>query len=728
MRIVFPPFWKQAPSVRASIAVLVIGCVLPLALVAAFLILHFYQSAHTQLISNMVSRARGLGSAVDRDFDSTVAAMQALGTSSQLMAGDFKGFHGHAVAVLAHLDVDSIVLVDPTGALLLSTRRPYGAVLPKLTGTPLLRRILKTGKPGVSDLFMGPLVKKFIYTIGVPIQRPDAAPLTLNATAMPAHLGALLVGQRLPPTWRASVFDTSGQLVVRNVDSDKWVGRKASDTLRASLARAEEGSFDSVSLDGVPVLAVYSRSAATGWTVALVIPLDELNAGLRDTLAWLIVATLAALAIGLALAWYIGGGIARSVVALVQPALDVGDGRAVAIPKLRFKEANALGCALQDAARMLQQARASTRESEQRLTLAASAAKLGIWVRDLVRHDIWVSKEWRELFGFAAPCDVTVEAMLARVHPDERAGVKLTIDLTLYEVRDYEMEFRILRPDGDWRWIASHGSVEADASGKPSLVRGLSFDITKRKLAELDAQEKQKEVMHLSRLAMLGELSGALAHELRQPLTAILSNAQAAQRFLGKPEVDLVELRAILQDIVDEDKRAGEIIMSLRRLFDKNDNVRERIDANELVTGVLRIVRNDLINHGVVLRTDLSADGVVLNANQIQMQQVLINLLMNACDAMAANQRATATVLVRTAITHQGELQISVIDSGSGIPVGALATIFDPFYTTKERGMGLGLSICRNIVNAYDGRLWAENNARQGATFHICLPLMKGPP
>lgn len=724
MQIILPSFLKQAPSVRTSIAALVIGCILPMALVAAFLIMQFYTQQHTQLIGTTISRARALTSAVDRDFDSTVAAMQALGTSSQLMEGDFKRFYGHAAAVLAHLDADSIVLVDQNGAVLLSTKRPYGAALPTLVSTPLLRRILKTGKPGVSDLFMGPLVRKYVYTIGVPIRRAGAAALTLNAAATPVHLASLLAEQKLPASWRASIFDSSGHLVASTGDSPAWVGRKASAELLASMARAGEGSFDATSLEGMPVFTVYSRSPATRWSVALVIPLAELDATLRATLTWLIVATLAALAVGLALAWYIGGGIARSVSALIEPALAVGAGHAMSLPPLRFKEADALGRALQDAARKLQAAKASTRESEQRLTLAARAAKLGIWVRDLVRGDIWVSKEWQELFGFTSPERITVDAMLERVHPDDRAAVKQKLDHTLHAARGYEMEFRIVRPDGQLRWIASHGSVEVDANGKPRLVRGMSFDITKRKLAELDALQRQKEVMHLSRLAMLGELSGALAHELRQPLTAILSNAQAAQRFLAKPGADLAEVGEILRDIVDEDKRAGEIIVSLRRLFDKSDSARERIDANELVTGVLRIVRNDLINHGVVLRTDLAAISMALDANRVQLQQVLINLLMNACDALASNEAASAAILVRSAVTLDGELQISVTDSGMGIPAASLESIFDPFYTTKERGMGLGLSICRNIVTAYDGRLWAENNAGRGASFHLCLPLI----
>jgi C4-dicarboxylate-specific signal transduction histidine kinase len=261
-------------------------------------------------------------------------------------------------------------------------------------------------------------------------------------------------------------------------------------------------------------------------------------------------------------------------------------------------------------------------------------------------------------------------------------------------------------------------------------VRGVSLDITARKLAELDAQQKQKEVTHLGRLAVLGELSGALAHELNQPLTAILSNAQAARRFLERQPPDLAEIDEILRDIVDEDRRAGEVIQRLRRLFDKGGTPRTLVDLNQLTRDVIRLLRNDLINHGIAVHTELSATPVIASADAVQLQQVLINLLMNACDAMAGAAPDDAVIVVRCATvgTEDEAVQLSVVDRGAGIPGADLAHIFDPFYTTKERGMGLGLSICRNIVAAHDGQLWAENNPDVGASVHLRLPQAKAHP
>jgi len=341
------------------------------------------------------------------------------------------------------------------------------------------------------------------------------------------------------------------------------------------------------------------------------------------------------------------------------------------------------------------------------------------------RQEIWISDQWRALFGFNATQHVTLADLLARVHPDDRAAVQRTLDNALHGVPRYEMEYRIVLPDGELRWIGSHGSVETDGHGRPALVRGVSLNITQRKLAELDVQLAQKEITHLSRVAMLGELSGALAHELSQPLTAILSNAQAAQRFLARPAPPLDELREIVADIISEDQRAGEIIQRLRRLFGKQAVPRQLLDARQLVDEVLRLLRNDLINHEVTLDTRLGDAALPVLADAVQLQQVLINLLMNACDAMAATAQGRRHIRV-SAQAGADTVQLSVADSGTGIPDETLARIFDPFYTTKQRGMGLGLSICRNIVVSHEGLLWAENNAGGGATFHLCLARAQG--
>lgn len=712
---------RQAIGVRASLALLVLGCVLPMAAVAGFLIVDFYTRERAQLLASTVGQARSIMAAVDGGFTRTEAALLALGTSHQLQRGDLAGFHARAVEALRDIRADSIVLIEPGGKLLLSTRRPYGEPLPTLPPTPLLKHILGSGQPGVSDLFAAPVDGRLIYTIGVPVRRGGAIVMTLNATASPDQLTELLAERKLPDSWRAAIIDGSGRTAARSHDIARFLGRATTPALQRQLDLADEGGFETTTLEGIPVYTVYSRSAGSRWSVALGIPLDELTAGLRRSLAWLIVATLAALAAGLVLAWRIGGGIARSVRALAGPAAAVASGEVPVIPQLALREANELGLALQQAAATVRVAQAERRESEQQLALAAEAARLGIWVRDLARRQVWVSPSWRELCGFRPAEAVSVEALLQRVHPDDCAAVRRVLEQASRGGR-YEIEYRIELPQGGLRWVASRGSCETDSDGTPLRVRGVALDITQRKLAELEMQQKQREVTHLARVATLGELSGALAHELNQPLTAILSNAQAAQRFLRRASPDLDEVDAILADIVAEDQRAGEIIRRLRRLFDKREAPLQPADVNQLVIEVLRLLRNDLLSHGVALSSVLGAGGAAVLADSVQLQQVLINLLMNAVDAMALTEAGGKAIGVRTALDDDGWVRISIADCGSGIPTAALEQVFAPFYTTKDSGMGLGLSICRSIVAAHGGQLWAENNPDRGASFHVRLP------
>ena len=346
----------RAPSIRTSLAALVVGCVLPIAVVAAFLIVNFYEREQTQLTMNAVSRALAMTTVVDREFASIQAALQALATSHRLATGDLGGFHARAVEALKNIPAEAIVVFDARGQLLLSTARPIGDPLPELSNPPLLKRTLETGKPDVSDLFVGPLSGHQIFTIAVPVARDGSIDFSLNATVAPAQMLRVLSEQKLPNSWIGAIADSSGSIVARTRDMQRFLGQKVTADLLQRLSISDKGALKTKTLEGIPVLTAYSKSSATRWTVVLGIPLAELTAGLRHTLAWLIVVTFAALGIGLALAWHIGGRLARSITALIEPAIALGSGTLLPIPHLHCKEANELGQALLVAATTLHQA------------------------------------------------------------------------------------------------------------------------------------------------------------------------------------------------------------------------------------------------------------------------------------------------------------------------------------------------------------------------------------
>jgi PAS domain S-box-containing protein len=251
----------------------------------------------------------------------------------------------------------------------------------------------------------------------------------------------------------------------------------------------------------------------------------------------------------------------------------------------------------------------------------------------------------------------------------------------------------------------------------------IARDITARKRAEVEGQQQRAELAHLSRVTLLGELSGSLAHELNQPLTAILSNAQAAKRFLAQDNVDLDEVRDILTDIVDQDKRAGEVIHRLRLLLKKGEVQQQPLDVNNAVQEVLKLIRGDLINQGVTMRTKLAPALPTVKGDRVQLQQVLLNLVMNACDGMNGNASADRQMVVCTELSNGEGVRFSVSDRGAGIAPEKLEQVFEPFFTTKTHGLGLGLSVCRSIITAHGGKLWAANNPERGVTFHFTLPV-----
>jgi PAS domain S-box-containing protein len=363
----------------------------------------------------------------------------------------------------------------------------------------------------------------------------------------------------------------------------------------------------------------------------------------------------------------------------------------------------------------------AARESEERVVLATESAKLGLWYWDKLTREFWVTGLFRELMGIEPQGHATLEHVIAGIHPDDRANVRSTLERALEQDDAFRMECRVAAPDGAVRWVFASGRLTFASRGKGARLMGIVADITSRKRAEADVADQRAQLAHLTRVAMLGELSGALAHELNQPLTAILSNAQAAQQFLSHKVPDLAEVRNIVDDIVSDDLRAGEIIQQVRSLFKKQEVQYEPVDLNGIVADVQRFMHSELVARGVRLTADLSPDLALVSGNHVQLQQVFLNLIMNACDALREGKGDRA-VTISTNPDGRVGVQISVADNGPGIAPHMFDRLFEPFASSKRLGLGFGLYICQSIIRAHGGRIWASNNADRGATFWISLP------
>lgn len=364
---------------------------------------------------------------------------------------------------------------------------------------------------------------------------------------------------------------------------------------------------------------------------------------------------------------------------------------------------------------------ADLRESEQRLSLAADATHLGLWVWDIDRDELWANAAGRELFGFTASERLNRDRFFEAVHPAEREDMRRVLAKSLQEDDEYEREYRVLRPDGQHRWIAVRGRVERDGAQRAIWVRGVAMDLTSRKDAEREVALHRNELAHLARVNTLGEMAGTLAHELNQPLAAMLSNAQVGRRSLRTGTPDLTEMAAIFDDIAADAKRAGGIIHGMRAMLKKDAPAESQcLSLNDSVTQVLSLLHGEIVARQQDVMVHLDESLPPVRAARVEIHQVLINLVINGLDAMKAEPRR-GTLKISTA-RQDDTVIVAVHDAGPGIPPAVMPRLFDPFFPTKPGGLGLGLSLSRRIMERFGGELQAENHPSGGAVFRMILP------
>jgi PAS domain S-box-containing protein len=367
------------------------------------------------------------------------------------------------------------------------------------------------------------------------------------------------------------------------------------------------------------------------------------------------------------------------------------------------------------------------KQAEEKFRLAVEASPSGIVMFDSHGKILLVNAFAEKLFGFAAdelpgqPIDALLPERLCELYSAHRGNV---VNGSEAGALDPSGELFARRKDGSKFAVEIGFSMIHTDEGELTLCSVI--DVTERRRTAMELDQQRQELAHLSRVASLGVLSGALAHELNQPLGIILSNAQAAQHLLSDEQPDLDELRAILEDIVAEDRRAGDVIKRLRALLRRGESALEPIDVNENLKEILKLTRSDLIRRGVLVVCHLDDDLPAATSDRVQLQQVLLNLITNACDAMETNPPA-GRLLTLTTFLQGNEIYITVQDCGIGLPED-LETMFKPFHTTKAHGLGMGLAICRTLVAAHGGRLWAQPNADHGAAFYVALAVAREGP
>jgi PAS domain S-box-containing protein len=364
------------------------------------------------------------------------------------------------------------------------------------------------------------------------------------------------------------------------------------------------------------------------------------------------------------------------------------------------------------------------RRSEAYLAEAQRLSHSGSWAYKSGGGPVYWSEENFRIWGFdqqqGAP---SLEIVRQRIHPEDRDRAMEYGDRAAGAGKDYDHEFRIVLPDGTVRRIHSSGHPVFNAGGEQVEVVGTHVDVTERKRAEEERErlrQLESDLAHMNRLTMLGELASSLAHEINQPIAATITSASACLRWLTRDPPDLERARAATKRIEKDGSRAAEIIQRLRMFYKTGaPPQRELVDMNALVGEMLVLLRNESIRHSISLRTELAPRLPRSMADRVQLQQVLMNLMLNGIEAM---RDGPGELIIRSQRTDNGFLQISVRDTGVGLPSEKADLIFNAFYTTKPQGTGMGLAISRSIIEAHGGRLWATANAQRGATFHFTVP------
>jgi PAS domain S-box-containing protein len=331
------------------------------------------------------------------------------------------------------------------------------------------------------------------------------------------------------------------------------------------------------------------------------------------------------------------------------------------------------------------------------------------------------SEEYFRILGYDNPRSVTTEMVLQRVHPEDRAFVEQTIGRASRDGTDADYEHRLLMPDGSIKHVHVVAHAVRDIADQLEFV-GAVMDITATKRAEDELRKTQAELAHVTRVTMLGELTASIAHEVNQPLAAAVANAEAGLRWLDRETPDIPKARRSVEWAISDNCRASDVIRRVRALAKKVEIEKVPLDINTVVREVIALLRHELIRRSISLRTELAPAPPTILGDRVQLQQVVINLVMNGIEAMDPVLDRPRELLIRSQLDGAQRMLVSVTDCGVGVSGDDTDRLFKAFFSTKPSGMGMGLSICRSIVEAHGGRLSASRNQGPGATFQFELP------
>jgi two-component system sensor kinase FixL len=364
-------------------------------------------------------------------------------------------------------------------------------------------------------------------------------------------------------------------------------------------------------------------------------------------------------------------------------------------------------------------------DSELRFRSMANTAPALIWMSGMDKSLNFFNEAWLDWTGRTLDQELD-DGWIRGLHPEDSPGFVEVYNRSFSARQAFSLEHRLRRHDGQYNWLLNNGVPRFEADGTFVGYIGSAIDVTLRKEAEINLRHQREQLARISRISTMGELAASLAHELNQPLTAIRANAQAAERMMAEEPPDLKEIDAILKDIVADNTRASEIIWRMRALARKENLELVPIDLMTVIEDVILLLHSDAIFQNIRIRFESEMRFSPIRGDRVHLQQVVLNLLLNAFDAMKDSPANEREVDVRIMAEDERRLKACIRDCGRGVPDEILERVFEPFYTTKHDGVGMGLAISRSIIEVHGGKLWAESNdPKPGTTFYFTLPLWR---
>jgi PAS domain S-box-containing protein len=361
------------------------------------------------------------------------------------------------------------------------------------------------------------------------------------------------------------------------------------------------------------------------------------------------------------------------------------------------------------------------RESERQLRILTEAIPQQIWRADASGHIEYCNQHLRTYIGQAGG-EGLGDSFYGVLHPEDEALYRQGFENAMRTGEGFEVETRVRGADGDYRWFLARAIPQHTEDGNIARWYGIHIDIEEQRRMQQNLKDAQDNLTRLSRILSMAEMAASIAHELNQPLTAVVTHAYACREWLNSTPVNIERASTTAEKIVQESTRASAVVKRVRALFrkDKEAPVREPADLNQLIRELARLLREDAIRHGVSIRLDLAGDLALVDIDPVQIQQVLLNLATNAMEAMMAKD-GQRELTIHSQNQNGREVLVSVADTGCGVPADLVEKVFDPFFTTKSQGTGMGLALCRTIIEEHDGRLWFSNSPQGGAVFQFTL-------